>query len=325
MRTPSASSTSALPQVPLAERLPCFATGTPQAATTNEATVEMLNVPAPSPPVPQVSTAPFDRSGTARARMARAKPTTSSSVSPRAAMAARSAPIWAGVASPSMIVPIASAASSSVSRSPRASFARWRLMLTFAPTPRKLRRRSLPDVGEDALGVELHALERPLAVAQAHHDAAVRPRRHLEARGHGLGRDHERVVARGGEDVRQPGEDRLAVVADLGGLAVHELRRAHDLAAERLAEGLVPEADAEERHRRAADELEADPRLVGRPRPRRDHDAVRLQGERVLDAHRVVADDLHLRPELAEVLVEVEGERVVVVDEEDHARLSRDA
>ena len=42
--------------------------------------------------------------------------------------------------------------------------------------------------------------------------------------------------------------------------------------------------------------------------------------ERVLDAHRVVADHLHLRPQLAEVLVEVEGERVVVVDEEDHAR-----
>ena len=74
IRTPSASSTSALPQVPLAERLPCFATGTPQAATTNEATVEMLNVPAPSPPVPQVSTAPREASGTARARIARAKP-----------------------------------------------------------------------------------------------------------------------------------------------------------------------------------------------------------------------------------------------------------
>ena len=101
---------------------------------------------------------------------------------------------------------------------------------------------------------------------------------------------------------------------------MHELRRAHDLAAERLAEGLVAEADAEERHRRAADELEADPRLVGRARPRRDHDPLGPERERLVDAHRVVADDLHVGPELAEVLVEVEGERVVVVDEEDHAR-----
>ncbi len=107
IRIPSASSTSAEPQVPLAERLPCLATGAPQAATTNDATVEMLKVPAPSPPVPQVSTAPFDVSGTARARMVRAKPVTSSSVSPRAAIAASSAPICAGVASPSMIAPIA--------------------------------------------------------------------------------------------------------------------------------------------------------------------------------------------------------------------------
>ena len=150
MRTPSASSTSAEPQVPLDERLPCLATGTPQAATTKDTTVEMLKVPQPSPPVPQVSTAPCDVSGTARARMVRAKPTTSSSVSPRAAIAASSAPICAGVASPSMIAPIADAASSSESRSPRASFARWRLMLTLAPPPsprpRKFRSRSLPAV-----------------------------------------------------------------------------------------------------------------------------------------------------------------------------------
>jgi len=69
-----------------------------------------------------------------------------SSLSPRAAIAASSAPICAGVASPSMIAPIAAAASSSDSRSPRASFARWRLMLTFAPSPRKFRSRSFPAV-----------------------------------------------------------------------------------------------------------------------------------------------------------------------------------
>ena len=37
------------------ERLPCLATRTPQAATTSAAHDEMLNVPARSPPVPQVS------------------------------------------------------------------------------------------------------------------------------------------------------------------------------------------------------------------------------------------------------------------------------
>ena len=49
---------------------------------------------------------------------------------------------------------------------------------------RKLRSRSLPAVGQDALGVELHALERVLAVAQAHHHAVLGPGRDLEALRH---------------------------------------------------------------------------------------------------------------------------------------------
>ena len=55
MGMPQASSRSALPHWLEIERLPCLATCTPAPATTNAATVEMLNVLAPSPPVPQVS------------------------------------------------------------------------------------------------------------------------------------------------------------------------------------------------------------------------------------------------------------------------------
>ncbi len=60
--TPHASSRSADPHRPDAARLPCLATRTPAAATTSAATVETLNVPAPSPPVPQVSTSGPGRS-----------------------------------------------------------------------------------------------------------------------------------------------------------------------------------------------------------------------------------------------------------------------
>ena len=56
MRTPRTSSTSAEPQRELAARFPCFATRAPAAAATIAAAVEILNVPLPSPPVPQVST-----------------------------------------------------------------------------------------------------------------------------------------------------------------------------------------------------------------------------------------------------------------------------
>ena len=89
MRTPKCSSTSAEPQRELMDRLPCLATCTPAPAITNAATVETLKVPEPSPPVPQVSTRASIATGGASAkigvawrRIAVAKPTNSSTVSP---------------------------------------------------------------------------------------------------------------------------------------------------------------------------------------------------------------------------------------------------
>jgi hypothetical protein len=58
MLTPSAVRMSAEPARDDSARLPCLATGTPQAATTSAAAVDTLNVPEASPPVPQVSIAP---------------------------------------------------------------------------------------------------------------------------------------------------------------------------------------------------------------------------------------------------------------------------
>ena len=84
MLTPSAVSTSAEPDCEESARLPCLATGTPQPATTKALAVEMLKLPEASPPVPQVSIVPGGAStATALARMIRAAPAISSTVSPR--------------------------------------------------------------------------------------------------------------------------------------------------------------------------------------------------------------------------------------------------
>jgi hypothetical protein len=93
--TPRASRTSKLPARLEAARFPCFATGIPAPATTKAATVEMLNVPAPSPPVPQVSTVRVSRRGavSARARSARAAAVISPTVSPLVRNATRRAAI----------------------------------------------------------------------------------------------------------------------------------------------------------------------------------------------------------------------------------------
>jgi hypothetical protein len=53
--TPKALKTSALPEVLLAALFPCLATGNPEAAITNAAAVETLNVFALLEPVPAVS------------------------------------------------------------------------------------------------------------------------------------------------------------------------------------------------------------------------------------------------------------------------------
>ena len=53
---PSASMRSALPHLEEEERLPCFTTARPQAATMKAEAVEALKESVPSPPVPTMST-----------------------------------------------------------------------------------------------------------------------------------------------------------------------------------------------------------------------------------------------------------------------------
>ena len=68
----------------------------------------------------------------------------------------------------------------------------------------------------------------------------------FERFGQGFVGDDERVVARAGHGAGNAGEDRFAVVLDLTGLAVHQLLRADDFAAEGRAQRLMSEADSED-------------------------------------------------------------------------------
>ena len=93
----------------------------------------------------------------------------------------------------------------------------------------------MPALGEHRLRVELHALDRQLPVPQRHDHAGRRAAGDLELRRHGRRVDGERVVAGGGERRGQPGQHARAVVHDLAGLAVQQLRRPDDVRAEGLA------------------------------------------------------------------------------------------
>ena len=114
MFTPNSASTSAEPLRLVMLRLPCLATGTPAAAATIAAVVLTLNIFESPPPVPHVSStsACRDRIGVMCRRIASAAPAISSTVSPLAASAVSSRPIWSSVHWPRMMASKAAAISS---------------------------------------------------------------------------------------------------------------------------------------------------------------------------------------------------------------------
>ena len=99
-------------------------------------------------------------------------------------------------------------------------------------------------------------------------------------------RDGQRVVAGRLERAVDAAEHAVALVDDRRHLAVHQRRRAHHRAAIGLADRLVAEADAEDRHASGGllDQVEADPGLVRRAGAGRQHDRLRLAGERLVGA-----------------------------------------
>ena len=159
-------------------------------------------------------------------------------------------------------------------------------------------------------------------VAKAHYLAVLARGAHLEAVGQRGALDGERVVAHRLEALREAAEDALAVVGDAARLAVHETLGGDDARAERLRDGLVPEADAEERHL-AGEFPYGGERYAGRVRiagAGREDDRLRLEGGDAREVDLVVADHLHVRPKPSKLLHEVVGERVVVVNHQYHSR-----
>ena len=95
--------------------------------------------------------------------------------------------------------------------------------------------------------MELDAFDFVAAVAEAHDDAVIRFGCDGEFARERFALHDERVIARGGKGIRQLAKDAFAVVMDLARFAVEECRRADDFAAKSGANGLMPEAYAEDR------------------------------------------------------------------------------
>ena len=177
--------------------------------------------------------------------------------------------------------------------------------------------------------MKLDALNRQGAVAKPHDDRPA-----LRARSICLGRacsnfqlrrqrflSHDQGVITGaGKRRRQSRENALAIMLHFARLAMHQALRAHHFAAKGFADGLMSQAYTEDRGlaRHVTDQRNQDPRFARRTGPRRQQDALRLQRFNLFDGELVVAADQHVRPKLAQVLNQVVGEGIVVIEDKNH-------
>ena len=99
-------------------------------------------------------------------------------------------------------------------------------------------------LGQYTLGMELNADDRKGSMAHSHDCAVVEGCRNLQGIRKTLAFDDEGVVASRFERGREAVEDAAPIVMDRGSAPVNR-RASDDSAAERLADSLVPETDAE--------------------------------------------------------------------------------
>jgi hypothetical protein len=171
--------------------------------------------------------------------------------------------------------------------------------------------------------VELHAVEGPGFVADAHDFVFLGPSGDFEVGGDGSGADDEAVVAGGVEGVGQAGEDALVVVEDGGDFAVHEAPVAFHGAAPGEADALVAEADAEggEFWAEVLEDGGGDAGFPGAAGSGGDDDMGGVEGFDFVDGGFVVSEDAHgaIGVHFANAVDEVVGEGVGIFVEVDHS------
>jgi hypothetical protein len=178
--------------------------------------------------------------------------------------------------------------------------------------------------GEDRLGVELDAFDAQLAVAKAHDGTVCGFGGNFERTRERFALDNQRVIARSLKILGEAAKDGLAIVVNFAGFSVHDFWRADYAAAECGANCLVAEANAENWNfpGEALDEWNADASFRWRARAGGDYDAFGLELFNFIESDLVIAADFKLLPHLAEVLRQVVGEGIVVVEKQNHLAAS---
>src|SRR5581483_209748 len=184
---------------------------------------------------------------------------------------------------------------------------------------KKIFQHQVPVLGGDTLRMELHAMDGQPLVHQSHHEAVIGLRIYFKFGRHARSFDDKRMIPGCLQRSVDTAEESGALVFDLGHLSMNRCGTYH-FAAESLPDRLMTEADPEYGNGRGSrgDQLEADTRFIRGAGTGRQYDRVRLRRHDVRNRHSVVSMHDNVSSELSQIVEEVEGEAVVVVDDDDH-------
>ena len=194
----------------------------------------------------------------------------------------------------------------------------------------KILHQFLAGIGEYALGVELDSLNHMLPMAQPHDGSRAillrGPCADFQICRQILFFHDEGVVAGGRHRHRQPLKNGSVVVHNGAGLAMHDVRCPNDVSPKGLADCLMPQTHTQNRRGsgEVADQFDADAGFVGSTRTGRNDDLLGMHVVNLLDRDLVVAAYFDVRTQLSDVLDQVIGKRIVIVENENqkpHLRL----
>lgn len=183
-----------------------------------------------------------------------------------------------------------------------------------------------PGVREHTLGMELYTFDGKIPVAEPHDYAGsvefLGASTDLEMFGDAIFRNNERMIACGGQRAGGAAKDRLPIMFDAADFTVHHFTCPDYASPESGADCLMPKTDAKDGllAGKIAEQVYADARFLGSTWAGGDQDVRRIETFDFIACDLVIAPHLNLFPQLAEVLHQVVGKGIVIVENKDHGR-----
>ena len=128
------------------------------------------------------------------------------------------------------------------------------------------------------------------------------------------------MIASGGKGVGESAENTSAIVMDLGSFAVHDPSGAHNFSTENLTDRLMTKTNSQDREASGEmfDDFHGDPGFFGSPGTGRDQDLPWLKFFDLFEGNGVIAVNGHCRSQFSQILDEIIGKRVIIIDHQQH-------